>query len=514
MQRSYGLSALLFVVLSLAGFAAAQQQDAGSVLRIATVGEPPTLDSTSTTANISATIAQHMFETLYTYDENWDIVPMLADDLPQISDDGLTLTIPLRTDVPFHNGQVMTAEDVVASLNRWQELSSRGQAAADAISSITPLDESTVEITLERPYSPLVSYLAMSTAAASILPKDIAERDEPLSEYVGTGPFQFVEWRPDRYIRLERFEDYAARTDAASGYGGERSANVEELRFIPVPDATTRVAGLLGGEYEYADNLNSEALPRLVGDDAVEPVTVRPFAFPVMIINTAEGALTDVGVRQALQAALDLESMLLAAFGDEQFYSLEGSYYPPGSPFYTSSGTEQYNNFDPDAAREMLEASAYSGEPIRIVTSQQYEFLYRMSLVAAENLRAVGFEVDLQVVEWATLTERRTDPAAWEAYWTYGGFIPEPTAYSFLVGPGWGNWHPEVKQEILDRLNAAYSTDERVEHWSALQTLLYEEVPVVKVGDFYNLAGKRQNVVTGDEYVATPNPYFWNVALE
>ncbi|MEX2540660.1 MAG: ABC transporter substrate-binding protein [Trueperaceae bacterium] len=269
-----------------------------------------------------------------------------------------------------------------------------------------------------------------------------------------------------------------------------------------------------GGEYDFADALNTESLSRLENSGVVTPMIVRPFAFPVMIINVASGALTDPEVRRAVQASFDHESMLLAGLGGPEFYELNGSYYPEGSPYYSTAGTEQYNTFDVEAAREILAGSPYDGEPIRILSSQQYEFLYRMSIVAAENLRAAGFNVDLQVVEWATLTERRADPGAWEAYWTFGNFNPEPTSYSFLVGPGHGQWSPEEKEQILRDLNAARTTQERAELWSRLQALLYEQVPVIKIGDMFGLAGVSSDVELGDSHIQLPIPYFWNIGIE
>ncbi len=75
----------------------------------------------------------------------------------------------------------------------------------------------------------------------------------------------------------------------------------------------------------------------------------------------------------------------------------------------------------------MVAAAKYDGTPIKILTSQQYEFHYRIALVMAENLKAAGFKVDMQVVDWATLTQRRNDPALWDIYITHSAVLPEPT---------------------------------------------------------------------------------------
>ena len=486
---------------------------AQSTLRVATIGEPPMLDPMATTAVSTGSIAQHIFETLYVTDGNWDIAPMLAADLPQLSADGLSVTIPLRDGVRFHDGSVMDADDVVASLQRWLEVSTRGGGIAPFVESISASDPLTVEIVLNQRYAPLTAYLTANTAAAAIMPAEIASAEGPLDTYVGTGPFSFVEWRPDRYIRLAAFDDYSARSEPSDGYSGERKATVDEIQFIPVPDANTRLAGLVGGEYHFAEGLNTESIDRMRTSGVAQADVIEPFAYPVMIFNTVEGAAVDPDVRVAMQAALDLEAMMIAGLGLPEFYRLEGSWYPEGSPFYTTAGTDRYNEADVPLASQLLAATGYDGEPIRILTSQQYPFLYRMSVVAADNLAEAGFNVDLQVLEWATLTSVRGDISAWEAYWTYGSFNPEPTSYSFIVGPGAGGWTSDEKSAILDEMNSALTTAERAAAWAKMQELMYRTAPVIRVGEMYGLTGRSNDVTVPESYRRLPVAYYWNVSV-
>ena len=195
---------------------AAQAQSTGTkVLSVAEVYEPQTLDPTTSTADLISVVTQGAFETLYTYDQNWQTVPMLAAAMPETSADGKTVTIKLRTNVPFHDGTIMTADDVVASLLRWQKLSPRGKIAAAATESISAKGADTVEIKLKAPFSPLVSLLSFFNSAAAILPKAKAEAamNGPITDttqLVGTGPFRIVERKPDQYVRLTKFDRYAS----------------------------------------------------------------------------------------------------------------------------------------------------------------------------------------------------------------------------------------------------------------------------------------------------------------
>ena len=128
--------------------------------------------------------------------------------------------------------------------------------------------------------------------------------------------------------------------------------------------------------------------------------------------------------------------MLAAGFGDPKFYSVEANHYAKSTPFYSTAGTENYGKGDAKKAAAMVAAAKYDGTPIKILTSQQYDFHYRMALVMAENLKAAGFKVDMQVVDWATLIQRRNDAALWDIYITHSAVLPEPTLTPPQLGDG------------------------------------------------------------------------------
>src|SRR5688572_10393881 len=224
-----------------------------SALNLAMIGEPPTLDVQSTPADLVCIIMQHVYETLYTFDANANLVPMLAEGMPKVSADGKLYGITLRKGVKLHGGRELDAEDVVASLKRWMEVSPRGKSVSAQVESLAAKGPLSVEIALKSAYAPLLAQLAMPSGMAAIMAKETIA--QPLKEFVGTGPYQFKERRPDQYVLLARFNDYSARKEPASGYGGKRVASVDELRFVPVPNANTRVEGALAGQFHYADLL-------------------------------------------------------------------------------------------------------------------------------------------------------------------------------------------------------------------------------------------------------------------
>src|SRR5947208_15044484 len=115
-----------------------------------------------------------------------------------------------------------------------------------------------------------------------------------------TGPYQLKVRKPDQYVQLVRFDGYSPRKETPSGYAGKREALLDELRFVPVPNANTRVEGTLSGQYQFADLLPVESYSRLDGAASVKPVLTSPFGFPYLVLNTKQGPLANHQLSQAV----------------------------------------------------------------------------------------------------------------------------------------------------------------------------------------------------------------------
>jgi len=510
-HRRTAISSLLLLGTAAAGLGPALAQSGKSALNLAMVAEPPTLDIMSTPADLVCIIMQHVYEPLFTFDAKAALVPMLAEAMPKISADGKVYTIALRKGVKLHSGRDLDADDVVASLKRWMDVSPRGKSVAAQVADLSAKGPQTVEISLKNAYAPLLSQLAMASGMAAIMAKETLA--QPLREYVGTGPYKFKERRPDQYVLLTRFDGYSARTEAASGYGGKRAALVEELRFVPVPNANTRVEGALAGQFHYADLLPIEALARLEkASGKVVPIMTPSFGFPYLVFNTKEGSMSQQAVRKAVQTAIGEGEMLAAGFGDTRFFIAEGNHFPKGTPFYSDAGTTSYNERDAKKAKGQAEQAGYKGEPVRILTSRQYDFHYNMALIMAEQLKRAGFKAELNVVEWATLLQRRADPKLWDIYITHSGQFPEPMLSPPQLGdgaPGW--WTSTAKQQALAALNQEPNPAKRGALWAKVQQVVYDEVPYINVGKFASLSARAPAL---QNYTPFTYPFFWNTTLK
>jgi peptide/nickel transport system substrate-binding protein len=504
-----GAFAASFALGLLAGPAAAQPAKGGAA-NLAMVGEPQGLDPMISTADLVGTIMQHVYEPLYTFDANWNVAPMLAEAMPTVSKDGLTYTIAIRKGVKLHNGRDLNADDVVASLQRWMELSPRGKAVGKEVASLTAKGANGVELKLKNPYAPLLAQLALPSGMAAIMAKEsIAPQ---LKDFIGTGPYKFKERRPDQFTVLVRHDDYTSRKEASSGYAGRREALLDELRFVPVPNANTRVEGSLSGQFQYADLLPVEAVGRIEkGAPAVVPIVTKNFGFPYIVFNTKEGVLASQPVRRAVQTAVGQGELMAAGFGDNRFFVVEPNFFPKGTPYYSAAGTNVYNARNPQAAKEQAAKAGYNGQPVRIMASRQYEFHYNMALVMSEQLKKAGFKTDLQVVDWATLVQRRNDAKLWDVYFTHSGLFPEPMLSPPQLGdgaPGW--WETPAKKTTLTAFNQETDPAKRGTLWGQVQQTVYDEVPFIEVGKFNSLSARSAKLVG---YTPAIWPFFWNTGL-
>jgi peptide/nickel transport system substrate-binding protein len=495
---------------AVAGRAAAQEAPRfGGVLKAAMIGEPPTLDTHTTTATIAYQVGWHMFESLYTLDRGYAPIPMLAES-HTVADGGRRYTVTLRKGVRFHNGKELTAADALASVTRWGRLHTTGKTVWKVVEAAEAKDSHTLVIHLKEPSGSLL--YALASPYLAIYPKSVVDAagDAPIKEYVGTGPYRFVEHKPDRHIRLARFKEYSARPEPPNGTGGKRTAYVDEIQFVPVPDVAVRLAGIETGEYHFAQSPKQDQYDRLKANPQIALDIVKLGAWIVAAPNHKQGVMTNKKVRQAMQAVLDMEPIMSAAVGHKAFYRLDGAlYFPEQSLWHSPAGVTGYNLRNKERARALLRESGYAGQPVRWITTKEYEYMYNSALVARQQMEEVGFKVDLQVLDWATLVQRRSKPELWDVFTTGITFSADPALTSNLQcnWPGW--WCNEEKERLLGELVREADTKKRRALIERIQAVFYEDVGRVKMGDFFIL------LVTRDLKGFEPSPFlhFWNAGI-
>lgn len=513
---------LFFITLFLFGCSESSNQenskkDKGdeytSELRIAVNSNPASLDPHMTTAADALEISRNFFETLLSLDENYEPQPMLAESY-EISDDGLTYTFILREGVHFHNGNEMTADDVAASMNRWLASSSRARSLLkDA--SFDVKDKYSVTLTLSERASDTLDLLAASGQFPAIMPKEIIEAagEDGASEYIGTGPFKFKEIKQDSYVHLVKNEDYNSRDEASSGLVGKKEVFFDDLYYEIVSDPTTKIAGLQTGEYDIADRLAFEYYDQVVNNPDFENHVNTDNGTLNLFFNKKAGLMQDKLIRQAVNAALNVESVLLASYSYEDLYEVNPSYMSPNHKLWGSeAGAESYNQGDPEKAKQLLAEAGYNGETVTLLSTRDYEFHYNTAIVVKEQLEKIGMNVELDIYDWPTLIENRDNPENWDLLTV--SFTHNTTPSQLLYfNPEYPGWLEDKKvHQLLDELRAAEDQEDASATWDELQAYMYNDyVPHVMFGHTSVIIATSKNL---EGFKVFNGPIPWNTKVK
>ena len=475
-------------LLAAAGTAAAGMPVTGGTLRVALTASAPSLDPHSGTHLAIREIGMHIFENLLAFDSRFQVVPQLAERW-ETSADGKMYTFHLRKGVKFHNGREMTAEDVKASVDRFRAMAPR-RNELDDVEKIEVAGPATIRITLKRVNAAFLAAIANPICQLAILPKEAVD-GKPINkaDIVGTGPYRFVEWIPDRWVRIARFPDYKPEGKVdVGGLGGARHAYAEEIRFIPVPEPGARVAGLQTGEYEFADFLPTPAMPQLTGDRNLRVARLGPQNYPTVYFNHT-GKFKNLKLRQAVQAALNMdEIMQVANDGDGR---VDPGFYFKEQVWHTAAGGKLYNQKNPAKAKQLLKEAGYSGEPVVFVTNTSYDYMYKAAQVMQAQLKTIGMNVTLGVYDWPGSLAVRKDMTKWDMFTSSHSTRFDPSANDFYFREKttfFGYKNPKM-EALLDKAGAAVKFEDRYKIYEEVQKLAYEDVALLKLYDHYTWQG-------------------------
>ena len=431
-----------------------------------------------------------VFEQLVSMNAEYEIVPELAERY-EISEDNTEYTYYLRQGVKFHNGETMTADDVVACMNRWIDNAGTAKDMVGEGAYFEKVDDYTVKITMDHSCAWLNQLIAGFGQRPTIMPKSVLDAANPetgfVEEYIGTGPYMVDEIVEDQYIRLVKNPDYQPYGTPGdySGYAGYKEANIETIYFDFVTDQNTITAGMQTGEYDITTAIPFDNYEMFANDDNYT-VDMKELQMAMLIFNKKEGKATDATFRRAVAAALNMDDIMLAAYGDPMFYEMYSSYmFKDQTDWYTEAGGERYNENNPERAKELFAEAGYDGsEPFRILVPNDSADFMSMATVMKEQLEAIDVPVEILVYDWSTFVNvRNNEPENYDAFITAFGPKVLPSMNLFLSST-WAGWVDDERiLGDLIKINTSPTVEEGVAIWQDLQEYMWEEsMPVVKIG--------------------------------
>lgn len=478
-------------------------------ITVAMTAQPPTLDASLTQSQVTFGVAGNIFEQLYTMNAEYIPTPELAESV-EVSEDGLEYVFTLRQGVKFHNAKEMTADDVVASMNRWLNVNGRAKSLLEG-ANFEKIDDYTVKLTVARATSDVMIILSTRSLFPTIMPQEVIEAASPegVNEYIGTGPYKLEEWKQDQYIHLVRFDDYSALDSEPSGFSGRKEAATENIYYFFVSDHATRIAGIKTGEYDVAESVPLENYEELSTEEGVTLYS-KPSGSLNAFFNTTEGLLSDIKIRQAILAALDMNEVMLVSYASPEHFTLDPGYMNINQPQWAvKAGEDYYNQANPEKAKKLLEEAGYNGETVTLLTTKDYQEMYAATIVIQEQLRQIGMNAEVSNFDFPTFMETKNDRSKWDIFITSNGYNIIPPQI-LAVNPDWAGFSEPELATYLAAIREASSDEESQEQWANLQQFMYEFGSSTSLGHYNSSMATTDKV---EDFVFFDQPIYWNAKV-
>ena len=411
--RSWLRRGLLASALAFSAMAPAVAQDAKPLRVVVNVGLQ-NLDPIASPSFVTRNFAYMVYDTLVSLDSKGEVKPQMLQGW-QVSDDGLTWTFTLRDGLKWHDGKPVTAEDCVASINRWGNRDSTGRRLLAATKSLTATGEKTFVLTLAQPFGLVLDALAKpSVHTPFMMPARIASSTPPtqaVKEVIGSGPYVFEanRWVPGERAYFHRFADYVPRQEPADGLAGGKVVHIERAELITMTDPATRVAALRNGEVDYLEYAPIDYLAQFQRDRSL--VLSKPSGIAqimgALAVNHLQPPFDKLLVRQALQQVID-QGEIVSVHGLPEAMTQKWcqSVYLCGTPLASEAGADALRDPSIEKAKALLKQAGYNNERVVFLQAADSALINPMALVVIDRLKKAGFNVDIQTLDWATVAQR------------------------------------------------------------------------------------------------------------
>ncbi len=495
-----------------------------STIRFVPQADLSSIDPVWTTATVAFNHAMLVYDTLYGIDELQHPQPQMVAG-HEISDDKLTWIFTLRDGLLFHDNEPVRAIDCVASINRWAKRKGFGQKLASLTAEMKPLDDKRFQIKLTKPF-PLMTYALGGADICFVMPQRSAEVDpfQQITDATGSGPFRFLpkERVSGSFAAYEKWEKYVPRQEPPSYWSGGKKAMIDRVEWHVIPDFATAADALAKGEVDWLEWPLSDLLPMLRRNPDVQLFKVDRLGLPaVLALNHLFPPFDNQKVRQALLPAIDQNEYMTAIVGDaEDMMEVPDGVFTLHTPMANTADMQVFTSKrDIPRAKKLLAESGYQGEKIVVMQPSDQPSLIPMAQETASVMKRIGFNVDLQVMDWGTLITRRASmkpPAegGWNAFCTSwsGISLSNPGSHFPLRGNGKAGWFGWPTSPTLENLRDQWfdAPDEAAQKaiCEKMQEVAFQEVPYVPLGEYYAPEALRKTV-TGMVHAASP--VFWNV---
>jgi peptide/nickel transport system substrate-binding protein len=524
-MRSALAGCLVLSALALPGGWTSSAVAAGKTITAVMHSDLRVIDPIFTPAYITRDHGYMVYDTLLATDANFKIQPQMAD--WKVSDDKLTYTFTLRDGLKWHDGTPVTGEDCVASLKRWARHDPMGMKLMEFTASLEAPDAKTIVLKLKEPYGLVLDSIGKpSSYVPFMMPKRLAETppDQQIREQIGSGPFKFVqaEFQPGVKAVYVKNTDYVPRKEPPSWTAGGKVVKVERVEWVTMPDAQTAVNALQSGEIDFMEFPPLDMEPVLAANPEITMDVLNKFGYQTLgRMNFLYPPFDNVKLRRAALLAMNQKEVLDALTGNPKYYKICGAFFGCGTPLETDVGSESLVKGNGlEQAKKLLAEAGYDGTPVVILAPGDAITLKPQPIVAAQQLRAAGFKVDLQATDWQSVVTRRASQkppkeGGWNMFFTNSVIadVSNPLASTFLGGKGKQGlfgWPDDPKiEQLRDAYARALTPEDRKKISAEVQQEAYDQVLYIPLGQWTSPSAWRKSLTGMLEGQAVP--VFWNV---
>tara|TARA_B100000378_G_scaffold54998_1_gene40736 strand:+ start:678 stop:2174 length:1497 start_codon:yes stop_codon:yes gene_type:complete len=470
-----------------AGIAHAKDQ-----LVVDLVNEPSTLDPHMQWNPDSYYVYRNIFDNIVTRDNDGEIAPQVATQWNWLSDTELELTI--RDGITFHDGEALTADDVVYSVKRITapELASPQLGQFAAIIDARKTADNKVVLTTDGPYPVLLAQLVKLSVVPEHVLATVSEQDFNANP-IGSGPYKFETWDRGVSVTLDKNDDYW-------GDQGE----FETVEFMAVPDASTRVANLRAGTADLIVSIDSDQAMQLESAAKVKVLTAPTERVAFMGMNTLVPPLDDPELRRAAAMAVDREGIALGLLGGgEQVVGQMAT----SAHFGYVDGIDPIP-YDPEQAAEIVAAKGDAAAvPMTFATSPVFD--QRIVQAIQQMLNEAGFNVDIGLTDMATYLKKaqNADPAQRPQLnfgrWSCACQDVDGVAFPLLhSSSNWSRVNDPELDALLENARTTVDSDQRLEDYARVAEIVKDNtyiLPLYQATALYGAADALEWQPTANE---------------